>query len=531
MWLLYFVNAFQSSILYNLTPFVTSDFEEHSLLAVVYIVSNCMTAATYIPVAKILDLWGRAEGFLIMVAFATLGLVLTASCNNLATFCAAQVFYSIGFGGLIYTIDVITSDVSTLRNRGLAFAFTSSPYMITAFAGSNAAEGFYNNVSWRWGFGAFSIILPLVAAPLFIVLKLNLRKAEREGRITQHESGRTFIQKVWYYTVEFDGKFAPVSVGSHESLQFLALGVFLFVSGLIIFLLPFSLADAAPSAWSTRYIIAMIVLGFFVLVMFGIWEAFFAPKPYLNAGLIANRTIVGGCLLSFTYQIAYYCWDSYFTSFLQIVNDLSIAEAGYVGSTFDVVSGFLLLAIGYAIRRTGYFKWLLYIAVPLYILSQGLMICFRQPHRNIGFIVMCQIFIAMGGSVMIICQQLSVLAASDHQHVAAVLALLNVVGNIGGGVGNSISGAIWTNTFGQALARYLPEDAQSSLEDIYSSLDVQLSYEWGSPNRLAIQQAYSYAQERMLIVGTCIMGLSLVWVFLIKNINVSKIDQVKGTVF
>jgi MFS family permease len=91
MFLLYFVNAFQSSILSNLSPYVTSEFQEHSLLTVIYIVSNCMAAATYIPMAKILDLWGRAEGFAIMVCFATLGLILMASCNNLSTFCAAQV--------------------------------------------------------------------------------------------------------------------------------------------------------------------------------------------------------------------------------------------------------------------------------------------------------------------------------------------------------------------------------------------------------------------------------------------------------
>ena len=99
-----------------------------------------MSAAVYIPLAKILDVWGRAEGFAIMTVFATLGLILMASCNGLATFCAAyvcfhnsssneilvsadvglQVFYSIGFGGMTYCVDVITADASKLKNRGLA---------------------------------------------------------------------------------------------------------------------------------------------------------------------------------------------------------------------------------------------------------------------------------------------------------------------------------------------------------------------------------------------------------------------------
>lgn len=275
----------------------------------------------------------------------------------------------------------------------------------------------------------------------------------------------------------------------------------------------------------------MIVVGFVVLVAFGLWEALLAPHPFLTATLLLNHTVAGACLLSFNYQIAYYCWASYFSSFLQVVNDLSISEAGYVTSTFDVVSGVLLLGVGWLIRRFGYFKWLLWIGVPLYIFAQGLMIYFRRPDANIGYLVMCQIFISVGGSVMIICQQLAVLAAADHQHVAAVLALLNVIGTIGGAVGNTISGAIWTNAFGRALSMYLPVDAQSSLEDIYGSLDVQLSYEWGSPTRVGIQQAYAYSQQKMLITGTAIMSLSLVWVFMIRNINVKTIEQVKGVVF
>lgn len=119
---------------------------------------------------------------------------------------SSQVFYSIGFGGLIYSIDVITADVSKLKNRGLAYAFTSSPYMITAFAGPKASDSFYYNISWRWGFGTFAILLPVVAAPLFAILKLNLRKAENRGLLIREKSGRTLPQSIWHYIQEFDGK-------------------------------------------------------------------------------------------------------------------------------------------------------------------------------------------------------------------------------------------------------------------------------------------------------------------------------------
>jgi MFS family permease len=206
MWMLYLTNAFQASITGNLTPYVTSGFNEHSLITVIYIVSNSMAAAIYIPTAKLLDLWGRAEGFLVMVSFATLGLILMAVCRSLYTFCAAQVFYTIGFGGMTYCVDVITADASSLKHRGLAFAFTSSPYIITAFAGPKAAEGFYENLNWRWGFGCFAIILPFVAAPLFFILKFNLNKAKRDGVLVREPSNRSLLQSVIFYLREFDGQ-------------------------------------------------------------------------------------------------------------------------------------------------------------------------------------------------------------------------------------------------------------------------------------------------------------------------------------
>ncbi|KAG5659861.1 hypothetical protein KAF25_002420 [Fusarium avenaceum] len=513
IWFVYLLNAFQSSTVGSLVPYVTSSWGDHSLLNVIDVVASSMTAAVFIPLAKLLDLWGRAEGYLLMVAFAELGLILMATSTNLPIYCAANVFYQVGFTGLIYSIDVMTADATNLKNRALAFAFTSSPYMISAFAGSYASDRMLVDIGWPWGFGTFAFLTPVVCAPLYILLKVNLRKA-RKNILPKKASGRTFKESVWHYVIEFD-----------------VLGVFLFATGLIIFLLPFNIAASAPNGWATGYIIAMIVVGFFLLVGFAINEVYVAPVPFLKVHFLTDRTLVGACLLDLTYQISYYCWNNYFTSFLQVVNYLTVAEAGYVSNTFNVVSGILLFIVGWGIRRTGYFKWLLWIGVPLYIFAQGLMIYFRNPTGYVGYLVMTQIFISIGGSVFTICMQLAVLAAVDHQHVAAALAMLNVTGTAGGSIGYTISGAIWTNTFEKALIRYLPSSALDSLADIYGNLPTQLSYAKGTPERIGIQKAYGYAQTRMLAAGTAIMALSFVWVALIRNLKVSEMKQTKGNVF
>ncbi|KAL5343356.1 MFS general substrate transporter [Aspergillus crustosus] len=514
MWMLYFVNGLNSSLTANLSAYITSDFSAHSLLTVITVVTSVMGAACLMPIAKILNLWDRTLGVCIMVLIAMMGLIMMAACNNIATYCAAQAFYTVGFTGVIFSVDVITSDTSSLRNRGIAYAFTSSPYVITAFAGAPLSNQFHET-NWRWAYGTICIILPIVALPLIVTWELAKRKADREGRLQyKPRSTRTWWQSIWFYIIEFD-----------------VIGICLMVGGLILFLTSFNIAGNTMNEWESAKIIAMMVVGFCVLVAFGAYERWGAPKPFIPYHLLVNRTVIGACLLDITYQVSYYCWASYFTSFLQVVYNNSLTQAGYIAAIFDLMDPIWLIGCGFLIRVTGRFKWILLWAVPLYLLASGLMIYFRTPGHSVGYMCMCQIFLAVGGGTMILIEQVAVLAAASHEEYAAMLALLSCFGNIGGAVGSSVSGAIWTNTLPQKLREYLPAETRDSWSDIYESLDVQLSYPVGSATRIAIQNAYADSQRYMMIAGTAIMGLSIGWVLMMKNIKIKGNEDVSRVLF
>ncbi|KAK1142540.1 hypothetical protein N8T08_007515 [Aspergillus melleus] len=484
MWLMYFVQALQSSLTASLSAYITSDFEGHSLLTVIGIVTNIMGAACTMPVAKILNLWNRTVGVVVvMLLVSIIGLILMARCHDIAMYCAAQAFYNVGLTGLIFCVDVLTSDTSSMRNRGLAFAFTSSPYMITALAGSLLSERF-NTVNWRWAYGCVVIILPAVTVPLIVTWELAKRKVEKNLVLEKARSGRTWTQSAWYYFIEFD------VVG-------ILVGIFLLIAGFSFFLLAFVLAESQANKWQSASIICMIVVGGVM-----IYERFVAPKPFIPYHLLSSRTIIGACLLVLTYQIAYYCWNSYFTSHLQVVYDASMTQAGYISAIFDFVSPLWLFGAGHLVRVTGRFK------------------C---PGHSIGYMCMCEVFIGFGGGTIILLEQIAVIAASSHNDYASMLASLALFGNIGSAIGNSISGAIWTNT--------LPAETRDKWEEIANSLDVQLSYEMGSATREAINHAYAVRQRNMSIAGTPVMALTMVWVFMIKDIRVKGMNHVKGVVF
>lgn len=79
-----------------LTPYVTSSFALHSLTATTGVMSGIFGGVSKLTLAKVLDIWGRPQGFLVVVLLMTVGLVMMAACNNVETYAAAQVFYWVG---------------------------------------------------------------------------------------------------------------------------------------------------------------------------------------------------------------------------------------------------------------------------------------------------------------------------------------------------------------------------------------------------------------------------------------------------
>lgn len=301
-------------------------------------------------------------------------------------------------------------------------------------------------------------------------------------------------------------------------------------AGLVIFLLPFNIHDNLGDTWGSAGFIAMLVIGVALLGVFVLWERYFARVPFLPWNIAVSRTVLAACLLDVCYDVSYFSWYSYYTSFLQVNCGVTIATAGYVANIFDVVSGVWLFVIGYMIHKTCRYRWLLYWIIPLYILGIGLMLHFRQPDQAIGYLVMCQIFMALSGGALIVVMQVAVLASSDHNNAAGALAFLNVFGNIGSAVGGSISSAVWQSTFPQELAKRLPADALPDLDNIYELLQVQLSYEKGTAARYAIEVSYAVAQRNMLIAGVAIMAIAVVCAIVIRDIKLNR-EQTKGVLF
>ena len=515
IWLTYFVEGMLSGTTAALTPYVTSAFAQHSLTPTVGILSSVIGGVTNLTLAKILDVFGRPQGYLFCVFLATVGLIMMAACNNVEAYAAAQVFYTVGNNGIQYSLSVFVADTSSLRNRGLMQAFASSPNLITCWLAGPISSAYLKGPSWRWCFGSFTIIIPAITLPLFGLFVYNYYKAKKQGLVPERASQCRSWQSFLYYCREFD-----------------AVGLILLSAGVALFLLPFNLYTLQAKGWRSPLTICLLVFGMVLMIVFAVWERFFTPVTFIPYSLLLDRTAFGACILSATLFVSFYCWNSYFSSFLQVVNGLSVTDASYVVQAYTVGSVVCSLAVGLLIHYTGRYKpTCLYFGIPLSILGMGLMINFRRPDGNIGYIIMCQIFISFAAGAIIICDEIAIMAAASHQHIAVVLAVLGMFGNIDGAIGLTVAAAIWQDVLPKKLAEYLPASELPNLPTIYEDMTVQLSYEVGPPARIAIQHAYGDAQMLMLVAGTAVWAVGIVAVVMWRDIKVIGIKQTKGHVF
>ncbi|POS82300.1 hypothetical protein EPUL_004938, partial [Erysiphe pulchra] len=510
IFLVYFFISLQQQIHFNVVSYVTSSFKLLPLTGTTSVVSSVVGGVSRLATGKFIDVVGRPEGLILMVAFTTIGIIMMAATRNVETFAAAQVFYWVGFDGMEYVMSVFMADTSSPKNRAFVFAFSTTPYIVTTFAGPRAAAAYLEVSGWPWAYGTFAIVIPAIASPLLYVLYRNEQKARMAGLIPERKVNRNFKKSISYYFYEFD-----------------VIGILLLSAGFVLMLLPSSLASYQVKGWASDTIIAILTTGLACSVGFVIWEKVFTPAPLIPFKLLANPSIWGACMLANFRFMSFYLWDNNFLAFLQVVYGLSITNAGYISNIFSI--GTCLWAVVFAclLRVIGRLKYLALAHLCVLLLGVSLMTYFRQPTSYIGYVIMCQIIIAFASGGLIISEQMVILAACPHEAIAIPLALLALFSSLGGAIGTSISGAILTNKFPAALDRALPGNA--TLNDLlYGDLAKQLSYPLGTPERQAVLYAYADTMWYQTCIGAVLLIPCFIFVAVWKDFNVKEMKKAPG---
>ncbi|KAL2016542.1 hypothetical protein VTK56DRAFT_3399 [Thermocarpiscus australiensis] len=509
VFLMAFTLSLEQQVTYSLAAFAVSCFNNHSLLSTVYVVQGVVNAVIKPPMAKIADVFGRLEAFVISILLCVVGYIQMAASRNVQTYASAQIFYSAGSTGLQILQQVFIADTSDFINRALFSSLPDSPFLVTVWIGPAIAAVILANWSWRWGYAIWAVILPIAFLPLALSLISNVRKAESAGLLNRKrhrhrgkddESPRAAAKQLFH----------DLDLG----------GTFLLSAGLVLILIPLTLVSRSPSGWHDPRILTMILTGLALLILFPLWESHphLAPHPLLPLPLLKSRTFCAGCSIGFFYfAIFYIAVQPYFYSYLLVALNLPVSRAGPITQAFSFSSTIAALVAALVIRRLSAPRPRPFIITGalLYTTAVAGLLHTRTRSASVASLFAAQAALGAGAGLMHVATQLVVQAAAStgtlhhagehaQQYVGVATASFLTLGQVGSAVGSAVSGAVWGRLVPAKLRAYLPEHVRGEAEKIYASVVVACSYPWGSPEREAI--ARSYQETITVLLWVALVG-------------------------
>jgi MFS family permease len=461
--------------------------------------------------AKIADVFGRLEAFCFSIFLCVLGYIQMAASQNVQTYASAQIFYSAGSTGLQILQQVFIADTSDFLNRALFSSLPDSPFLVTVWIGPAIAAAILANTSWRVGYAIWALILPLAFLPLAMSLFLNGRKVEKMGLLVKrrHEDPATNGQSS---RVAAKRLFHDLDIG----------GTLLLSGGLSLILIPLTLVSRSPSGWHDPKLLAMILTGMVLLVLFPLWESrpHLAPHPLLPLPLLKSRTFCAGCALGFFYfGVFYIAVQPYFYSYLLVALNLPVSRAGPITQTFSFASTIAALLASLIIRRLSVPRPRPFIqaGAVLYTVAIVVLLHTRTRTASIVSLFAAQTALGAGAGLMHVATQLVVQAAASsynrnhghghpQQYVGVATASFLTLVQVGAAVGSAVSGAVWGRLVPAKLTEYLPEHVKGEARKIYASVVVACSYPWGSPEREAIARSYQETITVLLWIALVACG-------------------------
>ena len=470
-----------------------------------------IAAAAQPTAARIADIFGRVELILVSIAFYVVGTIVEASANGVRAFAAGAVLYQIGYTCVLLLVEVVVADVTSLRSR-LFFSYVPVlPFLVNTWVSGSVAGAVLGRTSWRWGIGMWALIYPVCAMPLVGTLLVVGRRARRAGSLEPFKSPfqllgarRLVVQLFWQLDV---------------------VGIILLIAIFGLILAPFTLAGGQAARWQTASIIAPIVLGIICVPIWIVWESR-VEHPIVPFHLLKDRAVWAALGMATMLTFVWYLQGDYLYTVLIVAFDESIQSATRITSLYSfasVITGGLLGLIVLKVRRLQAF---IVTGTVLFLVAFGLLIRFRgSPSASAhSGIIGAQLVLGIAGGLFPYPGQASIQAATRHEHVAVITGLYLSCYSIGAALGNTVSGAIWTQVLPGRLNTNLTPFGNATLAAAVfgDPFTFTAAYPVGTPERDAVVDAYQGTQRLLCITGICLCVPLIIFSCLLRDPELGK---------
>ncbi|KAJ9099689.1 hypothetical protein QFC20_005621 [Naganishia adeliensis] len=491
-------------------------FEAHSLLATIGVIRAIFQSISQPPMAKIADVFGRVNAYILSVFLYVLGYIIQASAPSIyvsravfavvlevawltkssvrsKAYAVGNAIYILGITSLFLLQNIIISDISSLRNRVLMTILPNTlPGCINVWTGGDVAASVLANAGWRWGIGMFAIITPVLSVPIIAALATGSR-ARKVKDVEEKE-------KVQEITVVESLPWKERTVSMFWQLDLI--GLLLFIGGAGMFLVTITLANNKTKSWADGDPIhRLAVVGLALIVVFILYERFFARHPLIPLQLLTNPTVIICFVIALLHPVAGRIVSGYYFTFLLVAAEQGNKWATRLSNIGSLSGTIMAVAAGFAVRYTRRVKYVVIFGFICQTLGTGLMIRFRTSTNSRAELAAVQVVRGFGSGCISFPIQAALQSASKHER-------------------------IWTNKVPGKLQEYFTNSTLAT-QAYKNPTGFIVTYLPGTPERIAIARAHDETQRLMVIVGMCISATALVVACFIPNIRLPDTQSIE----
>ncbi|KHO11327.1 hypothetical protein MAA_11142 [Metarhizium robertsii ARSEF 23] len=273
----------------------------------------------------------------------------------------------------------------------------------------------------------------------------------------------------------------------------------------------------AQFPWSSWHTLVPIIVGAVDLVAAGLWEVYGTERSFVRVSLLNSCPQLAAYICAILQGIMLFCTLYYLPIFYEGVKDYTptVAGIGLIPMTGSLLP--IGILVGIIIRRTGHFRWAIWLGWLISILSSGLLILFNSDTRVYAWVLIL-IVVGLGHGLILIALNICTQALADRADVGYAAAMYTFMRSIGMCIGVSVSGTILQNTLQTYMKdQNLDASMAGAVVGIISQLQ-DLPTTMRKPIAIAIGKSCDNVAEFLLGVAT----LALLVYLLIKESSLDK---------
>jgi DHA2 family multidrug resistance protein len=377
--------------------------DESTWVLTSYLVAN----AIILPISGWLaSVMGRKRFYMTCVALFTISSALCGLAPSLGWLLFFRVMQGIGGGGLAPSEQSILADTFPPRQRGMAFAVYGLAVVFAPAIGPTLGGWITDNYSWRW---IFFINIPVGILSLFLTGRL----------VSDSPEAKIEHAEVWKHGLRID-----------------YFGFFLVALGLGC--LQVFLDKGQEDDWfGSRFICIFAALSFIGIATALVWETMVAHTPIVDLRLLKRPSFLFSNILMFCVGFVLNSTTVLLPQFVQQELGYNATNAGMILMGGGFVLMFMMPIVGNLLR----------VVQPKYLMFIGLSLTSLAMFHLTGFntevsfhhLAMARVYQCIGLPLFFV--PLNTIAYSDLPPGKSnnASALMNLMRNLGGGIGISIA--------------------------------------------------------------------------------------------